>query len=804
MKIGVITSSAVPFERGGAERLWDGLVAHLNRETGHSCGVVSLPLRERSLPDLVRSYDAFARLDLTQFDVVVSSKYPGWMVRHPRHVVYMMHPLRGLYDTYWMMNQPPSATPRARETADLVAAIRGTVPGTDDGARRILDLAVAAVETLPPDHPDLVFPGPLARELVQWLDRDALDPAHVVRHLAISRTVATRPDYFPPGVPVGVVHTPTDVTGLQSTGYRHFFTASRLDRPKRIDLLIDAMRRVEGDVELRIAGSGPDGPRLRELAAGDPRVRFLGRVSDEDLRAEYGRALAVPFVPEDEDLGLIALEARLSAKVVVTCTDSGGCVELVEHGVDGFVVPPEPAALATVLQRLADDPATAERMGGRARVAAEAVTWHPLVEELERDPGRDARRSVVVLNTYPAFPPFHGGQVRVSRLVARLAERFDVHYLTITDGRSPTGRVAPGITQYLLPGSDEQGRLEGRLSAELAISSGDIVASLTALSLTEYVELARRLAADAAAIVVSHPYMFPIADEVAGGVPVVYDSHNAEYVLKRGMYPDTDAGRALAGAVEDVERSAFRSAELVIACSAEDLEALRALGPTLADQLVIPNGADIRRSEFVTGARRRRTGATVLRQLTASEPALWFDHLALFVGSGHQPNVDAARLVLGAAELLPGCLFVLAGGHTELLDGREAPGNVLLAGRVSTVELLTLLHGCDVALNPMLAGSGTNIKMLDYFAAGAPVVATSVGTRGLPVEDGVHLVIAAPDPAALAGSIDGVLRHPDAADTRAGAARLVAEAFDWDVLGERFADAIERVAAVSREPSPAR
>ena len=55
---------------------------------------------EQRFADLVASYEAFARLDLGHFDVVISGKYPAWMVRHPRHLVYMLHRLRGLYDTY--------------------------------------------------------------------------------------------------------------------------------------------------------------------------------------------------------------------------------------------------------------------------------------------------------------------------------------------------------------------------------------------------------------------------------------------------------------------------------------------------------------------------------------------------------------------------------------------------------------------------------------------------------------------------------------------------------------------------------
>ena len=74
---------------------------------------------------------------------------------------------------------------------------------------------------------------------------------------------------------------------------------------------------------------------LRELAAGDPRIRFTGFLNDAELAEAYAGARAVLFAPTDEDYGYITLEAMLSAKPVVTTTDSGGPTELVEAGVDG-------------------------------------------------------------------------------------------------------------------------------------------------------------------------------------------------------------------------------------------------------------------------------------------------------------------------------------------------------------------------------------------------------------------------------------------------------------------------------------
>ncbi len=125
-----------------------------------------------------------------------------------------------------------------------------------------------ALDDLGPDHPDFTFPGPFARLAIRWLDGIAMAPGEVKLHLSQSRTVAKREGYFPPTVTPTIVnlpgHLPPAPRNAEAGSY--FFTASRLDGPKRLDLLIDAMAHVPGDVELRIAGTGSRGRAIRKTA----------------------------------------------------------------------------------------------------------------------------------------------------------------------------------------------------------------------------------------------------------------------------------------------------------------------------------------------------------------------------------------------------------------------------------------------------------------------------------------------------------------------------------------------------------
>ena len=62
--------------------------------------------------------------------------------------------------------------------------------------------------------------------------------------------------------------------------------------------------------------------------------------------------------------------------------------------------------------------------------------------------------------------------------------------------------------------------------------------------------------------------------------------------------------------------------------------------------------------------------------------------------------------------------------------------NIGFTGITTDEEKELYLSITDIAINPMMTGSGTNLKMLDYMANGIPVISTEVGARGLDIPNG--------------------------------------------------------------------
>jgi glycosyltransferase involved in cell wall biosynthesis len=140
---------------------------------------------------------------------------------------------------------------------------------------------------------------------------------------------------------------------------------------------------------VRFAGTGTPGVdrQWRENAARlglENRVEWLGAVSEDRKRDLYARALGVVYPPFDEDYGFVTLEAMLAGKPVVTCSDSGGTLDFVQHDQTGLVAAPDADELAAAFDRLSTDRALARRLGaaGRAAYDAAGLSWDAIVARL--------------------------------------------------------------------------------------------------------------------------------------------------------------------------------------------------------------------------------------------------------------------------------------------------------------------------------------------------------------------------------------------------------------------------------------
>jgi len=344
LRILTVTSGAL-FVRGGHMVIAEHTAAALQR-SGLRSEVLVTPQNRfgRQLSAYLATWltDVGQTADGHPVDGVISFRFPSYAVRHRHHVCWINHRMREYYDLWERFVRGLGRRGRLKE-----------------GARRVLFHAL--------DRRLLVRPG--------------------LRVVAQSRTIQARLERFG-GIRSDLLYPPAPERPYRNEGYGDFiFAVSRLHPLKRLDLLVEAAaRQGRTGLGIHIAGDGEEAPRLRERIealglAG--RVKLLGPVSEAELVEQYARCRAVYFAPWNEDYGFVTLEAFRSGKPVVTCPDSGGPAELVEHGRSGLVVAPDPESVARALDEL-DDGARAEELGAGARAVAERHTWPEAVTTLVR------------------------------------------------------------------------------------------------------------------------------------------------------------------------------------------------------------------------------------------------------------------------------------------------------------------------------------------------------------------------------------------------------------------------------------
>ncbi len=784
MKIAVVSPSPVPFTIGGAENLAWGLCEAINKHTDHQAELIKLPVKERSFWDLVESYYSFYKLDLSHFDLVISTKYPAWMIQHPNCMVYMLHTLRGLYDTYFMMGKPEEVPQGIAPVDELLRYMQ------DNTCEAALDTFFQKLFRLK-DDPAIPseyfeFPGALIRKIVHYLDRCALSQSGMKKWSAISNVVKNRKDYFPDGTFVQVVYPPTVLKSFEYLGDDYLFMCSRLDSAKRIDMLIKAMRYVKSDVRLLIAGTGPEREHLEQLAQQDKRIEFLGFVSDEDVDRHYANAICIPYFPYDEDYGYITVEAMLHKKPVITTKDSGGPNEFVKDGETGFSVEFDEQKIAEKIDYLVQHKDAAKKMGEAAYQVVNGITWESAVEKLLGEceaRGTKSRKKMIVTNTFTIYPVMGGGQARAYNLYKNLAKQMDVKFIDFDIVTASKRRkvIAEGLEEIVIPKSEKHQEEESKIERALGVPVTDVVMPFLGDLTPDFGKVLSEEAKDADVIVVSHPYTYELVKKYGRNLPVVYEAQDVEYHLKKAILPkDNKESERLLDKVYQIEKECCQKSEFILTCSEPDKESLVELyGIDSEKIIVIPNGVDCDETAF-TGVDERIE--------EKEKEGLAKEKIGIFMGSWHGPNLEASEKIIELAPKCPKTKFMLMGSQCLYFANRKLPANVGLLGMVSDEEKARIFRIVDFALNPMLSGSGTNLKMFDYMSAGIPVISTGFGTRG--IDDKEAIIVAEVDQMA---DVINDFKLEDYRKSVAAARKYVENVFDWKVISKPFADRMNEV-----------
>ncbi|HDR9511136.1 glycosyl transferase family 1 [Burkholderia cepacia] len=342
MKIALV-SSFVPFVNGGYRNIVEWLQIMLERQ-GHRVEHVYLP--ETDAPDLLfKQMMAYRWVDLDAADRIICFRPQAHLIPHRHKIVWFIHHLRAFYDLW---DSPYRGFP-------------------DDQKHQGM------------------------RDALRQVDDSGLREAKAI--FTNSRVVSERLDKYN-NVASEILYPPVfEPERFHCADYSNDIVCiCRIEHHKRQHLLIEAMQYVTTPIRLRLFGkSGSPGyahdlQRTISALALEEKVLLEDRwISEEEKIEQLAHCLAAAYIPLDEDsYGYPSVEASHAEKPILTVSDSGGVLELVQDNVNGYVADANPKALAEAMDQLYLDRNKTIQMGKAApkHLKALNISWEHVLQRL--------------------------------------------------------------------------------------------------------------------------------------------------------------------------------------------------------------------------------------------------------------------------------------------------------------------------------------------------------------------------------------------------------------------------------------
>ncbi|MDZ7638843.1 MAG: glycosyltransferase [Bryobacterales bacterium] len=373
--------------------------------------------------------------------------------------------------------------------------------------------------------------------------------------------------------------------------------------------------------------------------------------------------------------------------------------------------------------------------------------------------------NVLFLSPYPIYPPHHGGAALMSQTLHHLAKLCNVHLVVMLEEESECAAHIAESSRFASI------HLLVRPPAQPSTRLGLLPKAVREFALPELRQLLERLIFERSIDVLQLEYtnMAQYAKPYSSVLTAlfehdIYFQSVARRVRKSNFFRDPVPALEYLRALH-FELKAVNGIDYIQVCTATNASVLEGYSPQLAFRTdpTLRAGIEIGSYPYATSGRDQDT--------------------ILFVGNfRHIPNQEGLRWLLDSVmpdvmQRRPATRLRVVGPNAHLL-GLPLPHSPWLDVLGAVDDVRPHLAHCAAFVCPVLTGSGVRVKLLEAFAAGIPVVATSIGAEGLVSADCPVCAIADSAPT-FADAVVGVLQKPEGAAKMAKAARELVEE-EWD------------------------
>jgi glycosyltransferase involved in cell wall biosynthesis len=366
-----------------------------------------------------------------------------------------------------------------------------------------------------------------------------------------------------------------------------------------------------------------------------------------------------------------------------------------------------------------------------------------------------------------------GGKERTATLAEALPEH-KITFLSFSwSGEVFEKYISKNIHQIQLPTPATAIRKYRELIKDVAKVNYDLAFEMLKDELNFFTQKIVELSESSDLVIVDHASISPLVPRL--DVPIVFNSHNCELTMAKQLYPEQ---KSLIGIVEKIEKEIIAKSSAVTYCSKQDIKEIQDTYGKINKSIYIPNGA--------------------IKQPVVDYKLRMQSKNIMFVGSGHPPNVAAAKKMIPLAKLMPDYNFLIVGSAGVNLSFDSYPKNVKILGHVNDKELDKYFKTSLAFINPMDAGSGTHLKMMKALSYGIPIITSKVGARGFSSTEIEESMLIAESLQDMQKAILKLSNEKTVERLVQGSQEVFKE-YDWDTIKQTYSEFIDSMLSSSKK-----